>query len=291
MSVFFDAFWLFLVLAQSAQPQAEPTLKFGMTPVLGFEASEKRFTPLVEHLSRRLGRPVELRVADSYGALIEEMLEGKIDLAKFSPLAYIRARRRSNSIVPLFSQVANGSTTYSSYLVSIEGRDIKPLKQWRSARLCFADPDSASGYLMPAAYLLSRGMQPWRHFALVEFGRNHRECLKGLFEGRYDLAATFAGAIRDARAAGLPVGDLVFVAKAGRIPYDAYCVRAELPAGLKQQLRQVFLSTSTLTAEGRRVLEPTLGINGWVEADDRLYDDLRHTEERVKAELLPALRP
>lgn len=289
MSALCDALWLLLVLAQGAPAQAEPPLVFGMTPVLGFEASEKRFRPLVEHLGRSLGRRVELRVAESYGSLIEEMLAGRIDMAKFSPLAYVRARRRSASIEPLFSQVANGSTTYSSYLVSIEGREIQPLRQWHSARLCFADPDSASGYLMPAAYLLSRGIQPWRHFSLVEFGGNHRTCLRGLFEGRYDLAATFAGAIRDARNAGLKVGDLVIVAKAGRIPYDTYCVRAELAEALKQRLRQIFLSTSTLTAEGRRVLEPTLGINGWVEADDRLYDELRRTEEKVEAELLPPL--
>ena len=284
-------FWLLSLLAQPAEPSAEKALVFGMTPVLGFESSQERFRPLAEHLAKQLDRPVELRVAESYGALIEEMLAGRVDLAKFSPLAYVRARRRSAGIEPLVSQVANGSTTYSSYLVSIEGREIRPLKQWRSARLCFADPDSASGYLMPAAYLLERGIQPFEHFVRVEFGGNHRNCLRGLFEGRYDLAATFAGAVRDARNAGLKVGELVMVAKAGRIPYDAYCVRADLPAALKQRLRRIFLSTNTLTAEGRRVLEPTLGINGWVEADDRLYDELRRTEEMVRAELKPGHAP
>jgi phosphonate transport system substrate-binding protein len=275
---------LLILVALSVRAE-EPPLVFGMTPVLGFEASQKRFQPLIDHLSAEIGRPVEIKVTESYRALIEEMAAGRLDLAKLSPLAYVRARRLSDKVEPLVSQVANGSTTYSSYLMALESAAVKPLENWREARLCLSDPDSASGFLMPVAYLLERGIQPYRHFALVEFAGHHKACLEGLFSGKYDIAATFAGALHDARQAGLGVGDLVFVAKAGRVPYDAWCVRADLDPGLKEKLRRFFLSTNTLTSQGRRVLEPTLGINGWVETNDQFYDELRRIEERVEKEL------
>lgn len=276
--------WL-LMLAQltRAEPPGQRPLVFGMTPIIGVEATRRRFQPLVQLLSERVKRPLQLWVADSYRSLIDDMVAGRIDLAKLSPLSYVRSRRRSQAIELLAIQVANGSTSYSSYLVSMEDRHIKPLSEWRSARLCFADPDSTSGYLLPAYYLLNRGINPFRHFQLVEFAGNHRACLEGLFAGRYDLVATFSGAIRDARQAGQPAGELVIVAKAGRIPYDAYCARADLPAGVKQALRRALLSINTLDRRGRRALAPTLGINGWIAGNDAAYDRLRRVEEKVRS--------
>ncbi|RLB57679.1 MAG: hypothetical protein DRI34_07155 [Deltaproteobacteria bacterium] len=277
--------FLVLIPLAGADPPVQRPLVFGMTPIVGVEATRQRFQPLVRLLGSKLGRPLQLQVADSYRALIDDMVAGRIDLAKLSPLSYVRARRRSRAIELLATQVANGSTSYSSYLVSVAERRIRPLAEWRSARLCFADPDSTSGYLLPADYLLARGINPFEHFAAVEFAGNHRACLEGLFADRYDLVATFSGAIRDARQAGLPVGELVIVAKAGRIPYDAYCARADLPASLKQALRQALLSINTLDRQGRRALEPTLGINGWITGNDTAYDRLRQVEERVRSRL------
>ncbi|RME24556.1 MAG: phosphate/phosphite/phosphonate ABC transporter substrate-binding protein, partial [Deltaproteobacteria bacterium] len=269
-----------LMPAVSGQPISGRSLPlvFGTTPIVGVEQTRRRLQPLVEHLAHKIGQPMELEVAKSYGALIDAMVEGRIDIAKFSPLSYVRARRRTQNLQLLAVQVANGSLTYSSYIVSVASAGIKPLAQWREARLCFADPDSTSGYLMPTAYLLERGINPFEHFASVEFGGNHRACLDGLFDGRYDLVATFSGAIREARQAGKPVGELVIVAKAGRIPYDAWCVRSDLPVSIKNTLRQALLSTNTMNPLGRRVLAPTLGINGWVAADDSIYDNLRKVE-------------
>ena len=104
--------------------------------------------------------------------------------------------------------------------------------------------------------------------------------------------ATFSGAISGARQAGKPVGELVIVAKAGRIPYDAWCVRSDLPRRTKDMLRQALLSTNTINSLGRKVLAPTLGINGWVAADDSIYDKLREVESTVSKTIgnIPATR-
>jgi phosphonate transport system substrate-binding protein len=275
---------LFLLVVVLAGPgggsPAPAELVFGMTPVVGVEATRERFAPLAEYMSDQLGLPVRLLVADSYGSLIEKMVAGEVDLAKLSPLAYVRVRQKIPSMRLIATHVANGSATYSSYLVSLQDSKISIPGGFSGTRICFADPDSTSGYLYPAAYLRSRGVDPEGDLE-AEFAGDHRACLEGLFAGRYDVAATWAGAIRDARQSGLDVGELTIVAKTGRIPYDAYCVRPGLGDKITQHIQQLLLKTNTLSRSGRRVLSPTLGINGWVPGDDRVYDGVRRVEASV----------
>jgi len=284
--------WVLLGLLASArlladqQPEVNVSetdeLVFGMTPVIGVEATHQRFTRLTEHLSKILGVSVKLKVTQSYGELIDEMAAGRIDLAKFSPLAYVRAKRRIEGLHLIASHVASGSITYSSYLVALQETPFSSIKDLKGSRICFADLNSTSGYLYPLAFLLENGVIPEEHFQSVTFAGSHKACLEGLFSGRFDLAATFAGAIRDARQSGLHIGELIILAKTGRIPYDAYCLRGNLNPLLQRKIQKALLGTNTLSREGRSVLGPTLGINGWVEGDDSDYDGIRHVETQVK---------
>ncbi len=255
---------------------------FGMTPVVGVESTRKRFSPLARFLSKKLHRPVNLLVTRTYGELIDKVQSGEVDLAKFSPLAYVRAKERISGLKLIASQVANGSVTYSSYIVSLEGNEHSSQKTISGARICFADPDSTSGYLFPLAWFIERNINPQRDLASMTFGGSHRGCIKGLFEGKWDLAATWAGAIRDARASGMDAGEMIIVAKTGRIPFDAWCLRPGLDRKVSNKITKTLLGISTLTQEGRRVLSPTLGINGWIVASDDTYDVIRKTIDHIK---------
>ncbi len=268
--------------APSAQPEPDAAaLTFGMTPVVGVASTRTRFAPLAAHLAEQLGRPVQLLVTGSYGELVDRVARGQVDLVKLSPLAYVRARHRLPELELIALQVARGSTDYSSYLVARRDNPHALRSRLAGARACFADPGSTSGYLFPLAWLRRNGLDPETALGAVAFGGDHRACLEGLFAGRWDVAATWTGALRDARADGRPVGDLVIVAKTGRIPYDAWCLRPGLDGGLSRAIRRILLRTNSLDREGRRVLAPTLGINGWVPVADETYDGVR----RVEAEL------
>ncbi|HUU01482.1 MAG TPA: phosphate/phosphite/phosphonate ABC transporter substrate-binding protein [Myxococcota bacterium] len=267
--------------AGDADEAPSEKLVFGMTPVIGVEATRERFFPLANHLTSLLGIKVKLEVAESYGDLIDQVAKGEVDLVKFSPLAYVRAKERIPDLRLIAAHVAYGSKTYSSYLVTMQDGTFGSLADLHGARICFADPDSTSGYLYPVAYLLEHKIVPDTTFRSITFGGNHRACIAGLIAGRFDVAATFSGAIRDARQAGLPVGDLFILAKTGRIPYDAYCLRGGLDESLAVKIKSVLLKINTLSRTGRRVLDPTLGINGWIEADDHLYDGVRQVDALV----------
>jgi len=265
--------------APRARPEPDAAaLTFGMTPVVGVASTRTRFAPLTTHLAEQLGRPMDLLVTSSYGELVDRVARGQVDLVKLSPLAYVRARRRLPGLELIALQVARGSTDYSSYLVARRGNPHARRSRLGGARVCFADPGSTSGYLFPLAWLQRNGLDPETTLGAVAFGGDHRACLDGLFAGRWDVAATWTGALRDARAEGRPVGELVIVAKTGRIPYDAWCLRPGLDADLSRAIRRILLDTNSLNRQGRRVLAPTLGINGWVPVADETYDGVRRIE-------------
>ncbi len=283
------------VAAGPTEPTQGHELVFGMTPIFDVESTRARFSPLAELLASKLGLRVTVRVTDSYDELVEELKAGRVDLVKLSPLAYVKARERVRDLKLLATQVANGSTDYSSYLVALAPslapdkqpkKRLTPREKLLGKRVCFADKGSTSGYLFPLAWMSKHGIDPQADLREIHFGGSHLDCLKGLFDGRWDVAATWAGAIRAAREdqaarqAGVDVGEIMIVAKTGRIPYDAWCVRPGLSPALAARIERVLESTSTLTQEGRRALAPTLGINGWVlQTEDRVYDGVREVWE------------
>jgi hypothetical protein len=66
--------------------------------------------------------------------------------------------------------------------------------------------------------------------------------------------------------------------------------RPKLDEKIARRIQQLLLQTNTMSKTGRRVLSYTLGINGWVEGDDRVYDGIRRVEASVKSTRLPRWR-
>lgn len=69
------------------------TLTFGMQPEWSREQMERLFGPLMKYLAEKTGHDFRLRVTEDYGALLDEMNSGLIDVGKFSPTATCSRRR------------------------------------------------------------------------------------------------------------------------------------------------------------------------------------------------------
>lgn len=69
----------------SAWAQSAP-LKFGVGMFQpDRERNDATYRPLAQHLSARLGRPVELRTADSWEGLAKSLANGETDIALMGP--------------------------------------------------------------------------------------------------------------------------------------------------------------------------------------------------------------
>jgi len=64
---------VFLLLFVPARIPAEQHMILGLYPALSSTEMYKRFTPLAEHLSKGLGRPVEIHLEGSYDAHVSRI--------------------------------------------------------------------------------------------------------------------------------------------------------------------------------------------------------------------------
>ena len=259
-------------------------LRFGATPYAGPEVLKEQFEPIVNYLSESLERPVQLVPTDSYGALLDQLERGEVDLVSLSPLTYVRAKERMPCLQQMVMQVTNGSTYYSSHIVVRQDAPLASMKDLKGKRMAFVSKDSTSGYLFPVAYLQENGIDVENYFGEVVFAGDHLRAIDMLLAGEVDATATFSNIFSPARADGIDVGALRVLAITGRIPYDAVCARPGLDRKLVEEVALHLFHLNSTTAEGRANLRKVVvDINGWIYTRDSEYDSVRINQRRVNA--------
>ncbi|KTS29878.1 phosphonate ABC transporter substrate-binding protein, partial [Methylobacterium indicum] len=68
-----------------------PELTLGVIPAENASGTVDRYTPLTAYLTKELGVPVKLRVANDYAAVIEGQRAGNIQIAFYGPASFARA--------------------------------------------------------------------------------------------------------------------------------------------------------------------------------------------------------
>ena len=251
----------------------------GFTPFAAPEHIRKTYGVAAEALARRLGRKVRVFVSSDYDALGDWVREGVLDLAWFSPLAYVVAAERVPMQVLAIPRV-KGHPSYRGLLLARKDRGIGDLGDLKGKVFAFVDPTSGSGYLYPRVLLQQRGFDPETFFGEVRFLGSHDRVIRAVLAGEVDGGASYTDAW-DGAAKVLDLSPLQILAQTEEIPKDALAVRRETPPEAAELLRQALLDlTPTDPAAGGALRE--LGIDGFVPGEDRLYDVLRAAREAEK---------
>ncbi len=264
-----------------SQPEAgvqwlEPDkIVFASTPYFGAGLLTDEFQPFVDYLSKKLGRPTGLRIVESYEEMIQLIESKQVHLGVLSPLSYVRAKKNQPGLRLLASQVANGATTYSAYIITRTDAGIPDLQSLKSKRFAFVDKLSTSGYLYPMAELRGLGIEPEKFFSKVVYAGDHEKLIEWVLEGKVDAGATSSSAFNIMKGKAGQGQSLAIIGKSGRIPYDAVVANAHLHPEIVAKAKEAILNLNTQDAVGREVLRGPTNINGFVPAEDNLYSDVR----------------
>ncbi len=216
-----------------------------------------------------LGVPTKLFAPADYDGVIQGLLGGTIDMAWLGASAYAKIMLTDPKAVDLelTTQNADGSTGYYSIGIANKASGITDLASAKGKTFAFADPNSTSGYLVPAVEMKDQlGMPLDQFFGKVEFSGGHEQTIVGVGNGQFDAGVTWAdglgnfedgytqGALRKAVDAGLVnMNDLVEIWKSDLIPNGPMVVRAALPAEVKDKvvaLMTALPQTDMACAEG-----------------------------------------
>lgn len=239
--------------APEAACENPATLRFALIPRLDLARQLEDHRPLIQHLEQVLGRKIEVIQTSSYGAVIEGLLAGTIDLASVGPASYVLARRRDHTIIPFVTWsmrgghfVKAGSPTYNSMLIVRKDSGIRNLADLKGLTLTLTDPASTSGAVVPRAEfsaLVRTRLEDY--FERITYSGSHDSSIEMVRKG-YTHAAFVASEHLDTHILKGSVApeDLRVLWQSRPIPHDPFVYRSKLCPELRDAIRQAFLSDS-----------------------------------------------
>lgn len=235
----------FIAAAAPAQPplgSAARPLRVVLIPADGGTESGTRadYQPVFNAISRGTGLRFNLRVAQSYGAVVEAMCGGQADIAFVGPVTFVQASRRGCAEL-LAVAVENGRSIYYAGLFARTDSGIRTISGVRGKRVAFGDINSASSFTFPVAMIIEAKIDPVRDLAQVRLTGSHVNSIAALAQGRVDVAALSFDSYEKAVRQGIAdPRRFRVIAKSAPIPYPPLVVNSRLPAQLKAKLRQAF---------------------------------------------------
>ncbi|MCA3455378.1 MAG: phosphate/phosphite/phosphonate ABC transporter substrate-binding protein, partial [Rhodobacter sp.] len=182
------------VMFGAAQAQEIKEFNIG---ILGGENAQDRLTNqecFRAKIEEALGVPVKLFAPADYDGVIQGLLGGSIDYAWLGASAYAKVYLTDPAAVELklTKQNLDESTGYYSIGFARADSGITSMDDAKGKIFAFADPNSASGYLIPGAELREAYGTLEDYFAEVKMSGGHEQTIVGVANGDFDAGVSWA---------------------------------------------------------------------------------------------------
>ena len=290
--------WLALVAPLAAHAEdwkAEvKELRIGLLGGENTASRLARYDNFQHLLQETLGIPVKLYPAADYAGVMQAMGAGQLDLAEFSPSAFAGAWLDCHCVEPTVVPLEkDGTVFYISVMLTRKDSGITSIEQMKGHSLAWADPNSASGYLIPSASLKASGIDlaDGAYFSRTGFAGGHEQGVIAVLNKQYDACVTWTsgqgdieqgfsrGALRGMVDRGmLKMSDVNIIWKSGKIPNGPWGLRSALPAGLRAAFTTFMLDLPKAHKDIYDQIEQGSGV-GYVPATLDLYADIIRLRE------------
>jgi phosphonate transport system substrate-binding protein len=232
-----------LALAQGmADGSKERPLRVMLIPADGgTETGTKAdYQPVFNAVSRMTGLHFDIKVGQSYGAVVEAMCNGLTEVAFYGPVSYVQAHQRGCAQL-LAVAVENGESVYYAGMFAKADSGIKTVQGMKGKRVAFGDVNSASSFTFQMVMLMDAGVDPVRDLSQLRMTGSHANSLAALGQGLVDVAsASFDSYEKAVRQNAIDPKQVVVVAKSMPIPYPPLAMHTKLPDPLKAKLKDAF---------------------------------------------------
>jgi phosphonate transport system substrate-binding protein len=198
------------------------------------------FQPLFDAVARTSGIAFELRVGESYAAVVEGLKSRLIDIAWLGPVAYVQAQR-AGAAEMLGVAVTGGESTYYAGIFVRADSKLASLRELAGKGVALGDVNSGSSFTYPIDMLLQAGVDPVRDLSAVRLAGSHSASLSALAAGQVDAAAlSFESFAKAANSGAVDPKAFRVLGRSAPIPNPPLALSTALPSDLKQRLREAF---------------------------------------------------
>lgn len=263
---------------------------------------DELYGPFAELLEEELGVEIELLFASDYAGVIEATIAGDADIVGFGAFPYVLATMNEAPIEAIAVGVGgpNEEPGYTSVLSARADRDdLETIEDTVGLQVCFVDPASTSGYLVPSAGYLELGIDPENDITPT-FAGGHENSVLSVRDGHCDAgfsnAATPDQVLIDQ--GEISEGDLKRLWESGMIMNALIAVNTNLPQDLRDAIRAALLVVNGETIYERTGCEDHLetpegvpycplttqsGGWGYIAVTDDAYDPIRELCDLTQA--------
>lgn len=212
-----------------------------------------RYAPLLAYLSEHTGIQFEQIAVDSYAHLLDLFHDGRIDLAHFGGLTFLKAHERDQAI-PLVSRDAD--LRFTSYFLVRGDNPVARLEDCRGMSFSFGSQLSTSGHLMPRFFMRELNIRPEAYFSEVRYSGAHDETAFQVRDGTIDIGVANACVIDGMYENGsLDRARVRVLSESPPYPDYVWAVHPQLDSKLRNRLRNAFLMLSTDDVRQAEILD------------------------------------
>jgi phosphonate transport system substrate-binding protein len=229
---------------------------------------------LAKMVSDKTGLTVTANVGTDFAAVREAMGANKAQIGWLNTFNYVLAHEKYGVDVALVTQ-RFGTTTYKGQIIVRADSGITTLADLKGKVMCWVDPNSTSGYIIPRIMLAANGIDPDKDFSKTVEAGSHNNVVTQVYNGDCDAGATFVDA-RSSVEKDLPdvMQKVVVLATTTDIPNDNVSFTKDFPADMRDKIVTALLDIAG-TDDGKAALNTLYSIEGLQKADDSFYDGFR----------------
>lgn len=248
-------------------------LRVAVAAVTSPQGTVESYRSLLDYLSTRLHRPVELVQRRTYLEINDLVEKGEVDLAFVCTSAYVAGHDRFGMELLAAPQV-NGESVYYSLLIVPASSPAKSMDDLRGKVFAFTDPISLSGRMYPTSLVQSLGSTPESFFSSTYFTYSHDEAIQAVANGLADGAAVdslvydFAVARDPSLAKKIQV-----IHRSPPFGIPPVVVGPKVRPQTKAELQSLILGMAD-DPQGRAALQ-AIGVEKFIIIDDSAYNSVR----------------
>jgi phosphonate transport system substrate-binding protein len=163
-------------------------LKVAIAAVISPQGSAESYAPLLDYLSKKLGRPVERVQRRTYSEVNDLVRRGEVDIAFVCTSSYLVGSKEFGMQLLAAPQV-DGNVNYHALIIVPADSSARSMAGLRGKIFAFTDPISFSGRVYPTYLLHQMGEKAETFFSHTFFTYSHDDAIQAVATGMADGAS------------------------------------------------------------------------------------------------------